>query len=82
MPHITGTCDCFKVKRLLSSGLKLAAPGFTIPAAKPEVQRRPVMGVDLSEGQSGRRLSIRQRVGQAREVLPPIKKEILCQLRR
>jgi hypothetical protein len=52
MPHISGTCDCFEVKRLLSSGLKLAIPVFTIPAAKPEVHRRFAMGVDLSEGQA------------------------------
>jgi hypothetical protein len=50
MPNITGTCDCFEVKRLLRSGLKLAAPAFMIPAAKPEIQRRSAMVVDLSEG--------------------------------
>jgi hypothetical protein len=52
MPHITGTCDWFEVKRLLISGLKLATPAFTIPATKPEVQRRCAMGVDLSEGRA------------------------------
>jgi hypothetical protein len=52
MPHITGTCDWFEVKRLLSSGLKLAAPAFTIPATKPEVKRRCAMGVDLSDGRT------------------------------
>jgi hypothetical protein len=50
--NITGTCDCFEVKRLLRSGLKLAAPAFMIPAAKPEIQRRSAMVVDLSEGQA------------------------------